>query len=85
RERLGSAVVVLGAPAGEKVNLVATISKDLLERGLHAGQLIRQVAAITGGSGGGRPDMAQAGGRKPEKLPEALARAAEIVAALCRG
>lgn len=85
RERLGSGVVVLGTPAGEKVNFVATVSKDLLARGFHAGKLIREVAEVAGGGGGGRPDMAQAGGKQPEKLPDALAKAVEVVTELCRG
>lgn len=85
RDRLGTGVVVLGAPTADKVNFVATVSKDLLQRGFHAGQIIRRVAEVAGGGGGGRPDMAQAGGKIPEKLPEALDKAVEIISGLCRG
>ncbi len=72
RARLGSGVVVLGAVTGEgKVNLVAAVTKDLAGR-VHAGKLIKEVAQICGGGGGGRPDMATAGGKNPERLGEAL-------------
>ncbi len=72
REKLSSGVVLLGAVADGKVNLVASVSKDLIAEGYHAGNLIKQVAAACGGGGGGRPDMAQAGGKEPAKLQEAL-------------
>ncbi|MFZ5595525.1 MAG: alanine--tRNA ligase [Bacillota bacterium] len=81
RDRLASAVVVLGSEAGGKVNLVAAVTPDLVSRGLHAGKLIKEVAAVVGGGGGGRPDMAQAGGKDPSKLQEALDRAASVVSA----
>ena len=81
RERLGSGVVVLGARAEGKVSLVATVSADLRAR-VPAGRLLKEVAALVGGSGGGRDDFAQAGGREPERLPEALARVPGLVAAL---
>lgn len=80
KDKIGSGVVVLGAVSGEKVNLVATVTKDLLSKGLHAGNIIKEVAAITGGGGGGRPDMAQAGGKDPDKLEEALAKVYNVVA-----
>ncbi|MCL6625668.1 alanine--tRNA ligase [Alicyclobacillus shizuokensis] len=80
RERLASAVIVLGSQSGGKVQLVAAVSPDLQPRGLHAGQIIRHVAAVTGGGGGGRADMAQAGGRDAAKLPLAIERVPEIVA-----
>ena len=72
RGQLGSGVVVLGAVEGDKVRLVAGVSKDLTDA-LKAGQLIGPVAACVGGRGGGRPDFAQAGGTRPDKLDEALA------------
>jgi alanyl-tRNA synthetase len=81
RARLGSAIVVLGAASDAGVQLVSGVSKDLVEAGYHAGNLIREVAKITGGGGGGRPDFAQAGGKNPERLDEALAKAKELVAA----
>jgi alanyl-tRNA synthetase len=72
RERLGSGVICLGAVVDGKVNLVASVSKDLTGR-FPAGQLVREVAKLVGGGGGGRPDLAQAGGKEPAKLDEALA------------
>jgi alanyl-tRNA synthetase len=79
RDRLGSGVAVLGAVLGDKVSLLALVSKDLQGR-CHAGNLVKELAAVVGGSGGGRPDMAQAGGSMPDKLDEALAKALEVVA-----
>jgi alanyl-tRNA synthetase len=72
KDRLGSAVVVLGAVEDDKVRLVATVSKDLTDR-LKAGSLIGPIAEHVGGRGGGRPDFAQAGGSEPGKLDAALA------------
>lgn len=79
RDKIGSGVVVLGAVSGDKVNLVATVTKDLLASGLHAGNIVKEVAKITGGGGGGRPDMAQAGGKDAGKLDEALEKAYLVV------
>ena len=73
RDKIGSGVVVLGAVAGpDKVNLVAAVTKDLAGKKAHAGNLVKAVATICGGGGGGRPDMATAGGKDPAKLAEAL-------------
>lgn len=72
KQKLGSGIVVLGSPAEGKVNLIAGVTKDLMEKGFHAGKLIKEVASRCGGGGGGRPDMAQAGGKDPEKLDAAL-------------
>lgn len=72
KSKLGSAVIVLGSASEDKVNLVVAVTDDLVKRGCHAGKLIKEVAARCGGSGGGRPDMAQAGGKEPAKLGEAL-------------
>lgn len=79
RDKLGSAVVVLGSVIEDKVSLVGFASKDLVERGIHIGKIIGAAAKITGGGGGGRPDMAQAGGKDTEKLKEALKTAQEMV------
>ncbi|MDX9872150.1 MAG: alanine--tRNA ligase [Clostridia bacterium] len=79
KERLKTGIVVLGTVIDDKVALVAAATKDLLPRGIHAGNIIKEVAAVTGGGGGGRPDMAQAGGKDKEKLGEALARVSQIV------
>ncbi len=73
RDKLGSSVVVVGAVLNEKPMLVAAVTPDLINRGLHAGNLVRDVAKLIGGSGGGRPNMAQAGGKDPEQLAAALA------------
>jgi alanyl-tRNA synthetase len=73
RDKLGSAVVVVGAVVDDKPQLVAAVTPDLLARGMHAGNLVREAAKLMGGGGGGRPDLAQAGGKDPAKLAEALA------------
>jgi len=72
KNKLGSAVVVLGSVNEGKVNLIAGVTKDLIEKGYHAGKIIKEVASRCGGGGGGRPDMAQAGGKDPDKLEGAL-------------
>jgi alanyl-tRNA synthetase len=72
KQKLGSAVIVLGASDDGKVNVIAGVTKDLVDKGYHAGKLVKEVASRCGGGGGGRPDMAQAGGKNPEKLDEAL-------------
>jgi alanyl-tRNA synthetase len=79
RNRLSSVVIVLGAVIDEKPTFVAAVTPDLVERGLQAGSLIKQVARIVGGGGGGRPTMAQAGGRDPNRLDEALALVPAVV------
>jgi alanyl-tRNA synthetase len=78
RDKLGDAVVVVGAVAGPKAMLVCTVSKSLTDR-FKAGDLIRPIAQILGGSGGGRPDMAQAGGTEVGKLDEALEKLYALV------
>jgi alanyl-tRNA synthetase len=75
RQRLGDAAVVLGSAADGKVNLVANFAPSAVERGLNASDVVRSAAKVAGGGGGGRDTMAQAGGRDPEKLPDALATA----------
>ncbi|MDF2874616.1 MAG: alaS [Sporomusa sp.] len=79
RERLHSGIVVLGAVNGDKVNFIAMATPDCVAKGAHAGQIIKETAKIAGGGGGGRPDMAQAGGKQPEKIDNALQAAAEII------
>ncbi len=79
----GDAAIVLGTVADGRVHLVASVAPGLVERGLRAGQIVKQAAQVTGGGGGGRDTMAQAGGRDPEKLEEAIATARRaIVSAL---
>lgn len=65
KAKLPDAVLVLGAPSEDKVNFVVVVPKEEVARGLHAGKLVKEVAAVCGGGGGGRPDMAQAGARMP--------------------
>ncbi len=72
KNKLGSAIVVLGSVNEEKVNLIAGVTNDLIEKGYQAGKIVKEVATRCGGGGGGRPDMAQAGGKDPEKLDSAL-------------
>jgi alanyl-tRNA synthetase len=72
RDRLKSAVIVLGTVHDGKPAFVAMVTPDLANRGLHAGNIVKQVAEVTGGSGGGKADMAQAGGKDKDKLDEAL-------------
>jgi alanyl-tRNA synthetase len=79
RDRIQSGVVVLGSVSGEKVLLIACVTKDLVGR-YHAGEIVKQLAEKVGGGGGGRPDMAQAGGTQPENLDSALESAYELIA-----
>jgi alanyl-tRNA synthetase len=79
KQTLGDAAVVLGTTAEGRVHLVANFSDSAVGRGLKAGDVVKLAAQITGGGGGGRPTMAQAGGRDPEKLPEALAAARQAI------
>jgi alanyl-tRNA synthetase len=73
-------VLVLGSDIDGKPMLVVAVTDDLVKAGLKAGDIIKPVAAIVGGGGGGRPNMAQAGGKDSSKLPEALAKAREVLA-----
>ena len=83
RQKLGDSAVVLGCASEGRVNLVANVAPAAVERGVKAGHVIREAAQVAGGGGGGRDTMAQAGGRDPDKLPDALATArAEIGRAL---
>jgi len=84
RERLGSAVICLGSVVDGKVNLVASVSKDLTSR-FQAGKLVQEVAKLVGGGGGGRPDLAQAGGKDPSKLDEALSAVSHWVDRTAKG
>jgi alanyl-tRNA synthetase len=78
KDKLKSGIIVLGGKEEGKVSLIIVVTKDLTKQ-YHAGNLIKEIAQIVGGSGGGRPDMAQAGGTKPEKLTEALNKIYELV------
>jgi alanyl-tRNA synthetase len=82
RDRLGSGVVVLAARSDDRTALFAVVTDDLIGRGVRADHVVREVARITGGSGGGRPHMAQGGVGDPGKVAEALDQAREIVRSL---
>lgn len=78
--QLKNGVVILAAAlAADKVNLVVKVSTDAVKKGVHAGKIIKVAAQVTGGNGGGRPNMAQAGGKMPGKIPEAFEKAIEIL------
>ena len=80
RKKASPAVILLAAATVEgKVLLVAGVSKDLVEGGLKAGDIVKEVAPIVGGGGGGKPDLAQAGGKDPSKIDEAIEKAKSIV------
>ncbi|WP_144504021.1 alanine--tRNA ligase [Bacillus mycoides] len=79
KNKLESAVVVLTSVNDDKVNILAGVTKDLISQGYHAGKLVKEVASRCGGGGGGRPDMAQAGGKNPAQVEEALAFVQEYV------
>ncbi|MGI6685001.1 MAG: alanine--tRNA ligase [Bacillota bacterium] len=81
KDKLKSGVIVLGAVAQDKVNFVAMVTPDLKDKGLHAGNILKETAKVAGGGGGGRPDMAQAGGKNPEMLQEALDKARQVIKA----
>jgi alanyl-tRNA synthetase len=78
KSKLGSAVILLAAVDGDKVMLIAGVTKDLTDR-YKAGELLSKAAAVVGGKGGGRPDMAQGGGTNPAALPQALALAEQYI------
>lgn len=81
RDKIGSGVIVLGAVSEDKVNFVAMVTPELKGKGLHAGNILKETAKVAGGGGGGRPDMAQAGGKNPQMVQPALAKAREIILA----
>ncbi len=78
RDRLRSGIILLGSRADGKAMLLCLVTKDLTEK-YHAGKIIQAIAPIVGGSGGGRPDMAQAGGQKPEHLEQAIAKLPDLL------
>ena len=85
RDKLGNAAIVLGTQTGDKVLFLSMVTKSLTKDGLHAGKIVQTAAQVCGGGGGGRPDMAQAGGRLPEKLTDALQAAKEVLIAQIKG
>jgi alanyl-tRNA synthetase len=83
RAKISSGVIVLGSSSDRRVSWVVMVTPDLTSQ-LQAGKLVKEVAAITGGSGGGRADLAEAGGKDPDKLDEALGKVPELVKRLLR-
>ncbi|MCI0502192.1 MAG: alanine--tRNA ligase [Fusobacteria bacterium] len=79
RDKNGSVLVVLAAKENNKVNLLVSATKDLVAKNINAGKIIKEIAPIVGGGGGGRPDMAQAGGKLPDKIQEALNKVKVII------
>jgi alanyl-tRNA synthetase len=78
KEKLGAAVIILASSGAENVNLVASVGKELTKK-YHAGNIIKELAGMVGGGGGGRPDFAQAGGKEPARIEAALQRAEELI------
>jgi alanyl-tRNA synthetase len=85
RERLGTGVAVLAGRHQDRIALLVVVTDDLLSKGVRADRLIREVAKLTGGSGGGRPHMAQGGAGDPAQVPHALGRTVDIVRSLLSG
>ena len=80
KKQAKSAAIVIGIPEGDsKVMLIVAVTDDLIKKGVKAGDIVKQIAPIVGGGGGGRPQMAQAGGKEPDNLPQALEKAIEII------
>lgn len=79
KDKLGEAFIVFACESEGKVNLIAMATQGAIDKGAHAGNLIKEVAAVVGGGGGGRPNMAQAGGKNPAAIPEALEKAIEVM------
>ena len=79
KQKLGEAVILYATENDGKVNLMATATEGAIKKGAHAGNLIKEVASLVGGGGGGRPNMAQAGGKNPAGIPDALKKAKEVI------
>ena len=79
RQKVPSGVAVFGAVKDGKPALIACVTDDLVKRGLNAGAIVRQIAGVIGGSGGGKPNLAQAGGKDPSRLAEALAMVRSVI------
>ena len=80
KEKLGDGVVVLASGSDSKVSLMATATDGAMKKGAHAGNLVKAIAGCVGGGGGGRPNMAQAGGKNPSGIQDALKKAEEVLA-----
>ena len=79
KDKITSGVIILGAVIDHRVSFICSVTPDLVQKGLHAGRLIQRVSQITGGGGGGRPDLAQAGGKDAERLIEALQQGQKLL------
>ncbi|MDY6103199.1 MAG: DHHA1 domain-containing protein, partial [Acetatifactor sp.] len=79
KDKLGEGVIVLLSSADDKVNMIAMATDGAVKAGAHAGNLIKGIAALVGGGGGGRPNMAQAGGKNPAGIPAAIKEAANVL------
>jgi alanyl-tRNA synthetase len=79
KNSIGSGVIVLASSLDGKLSFVSMVTKDLIDKGLHAGKIIKKVSQCTGGGGGGRPDMAQAGGKDINKVNQALNLVYDII------
>jgi alanyl-tRNA synthetase len=82
KEKIKTGIIVLGSSTDSKALLIVLVTKDLTDR-FHAGKIVKEVASVVGGGGGGRPDMAQAGGTRPEHLDQALEKVYEVVKNYC--
>ncbi len=80
KDKIGDGVIVIASVQDDKVNLMATVTEDAQKKGAHAGNLIKAIASLVGGGGGGRPNMAQAGGKNPAGVDACLEKVAEVVA-----
>ncbi len=80
KEKIGEGVIVIASVSEGKVNLMATATEGAVKKGVHAGNLIKAIASLVGGGGGGRPNMAQAGGKNPAGVEDALKKAEEVIA-----
>lgn len=85
KQKIGKGVVVLASAQDGKVNLIAMATDDAMKAGAHAGNLIKEIASLVGGGGGGRPNMAQAGGKNPAGIDDALKKAVEVVTKQLQG
>ena len=77
--KLCSGVIILASGKGDKVNLIAMATDDVIKKGIHAGNIVKAAAVCCGGGGGGRPNMAQAGGKDASKIEQALQKAKEVI------
>ena len=81
KAKLGKSVIILASDAGEKVNLIVMATDDAVASGVHAGNIVKKIAPMVGGGGGGRPNMAQAGGKNAAGIADCLAAGVEEVKA----